>query len=78
MITNPSSEGPPPASNEPKNAVEEAIDMTLLIRDKLNEGFNLLRDLSVKLKTINRVQKASSREFNSVRSTLRSLQGLKL
>jgi hypothetical protein len=78
MITNPTSEGPPPASNEPKNAVEEAIDMTLLIRDKLNEGFNLLRDLSVKLKTINRDQKASSREFNSVRSTLRSLQGRKL
>jgi hypothetical protein len=40
--------------------------------------FNLLRDLSVKLNTINRDQKASSREFNSVRSTLRSLQGLKL
>ena len=78
MITNPTSEGPSPASNDPKNAVEEAIDMTLLIRDKLNEGFNLLRDLSVKLKTINRDQKASSREFNSVRSTLRSLQGLKL
>ena len=78
MITNPTSEGPSPASNEPKNAVEEANDMTLLIRDKLNEGFNLLRDLSVKLKTINRDQKASSREFNSVRSTLRSLQGLKL
>ncbi len=26
--------------------------MTLLIRDKLIDGFNLLRDLSVKLKTI--------------------------
>ncbi len=78
MITNPTSEGPSPATNEPKNAVEEAIDMTLLIRDKLNEGFNLLRDLSVKLKTINRDQKSSSREFNSLRSTLRSLQGLKL
>ena len=78
MITNPTSEGPSTASNDQKTPVEEAIDMTSLIRDKLNEGFNLLRDLSVKLKTINRDQKASSREFNSVRSTLRSLQGLKL
>ena len=77
MITNPTSEGPAP-SNEQKNAVEEAIDMTLLIRDKLNEGFNLLRDLSVKLKTINRDQKTSAREMQSVRSTLRSLQGLKI
>ena len=67
---------PPP--QESKTATEDAIDMTLLIRDKLNEGFNLLRDLSMKLKVINRDQKASAREFNSVRSTLRSLQGLKL
>ena len=77
MITNPTSEGPTP-SNEQKNAVEEAIDMTLLIRDKLNDGFNLLRDLSVKLKTINRDQKASAREMQSVRSTFRSIQGLKI
>ena len=78
MITNPTSEGPSPASNEPKNAMEEAIDMTLLIRDKLNEGFSLLRDLSLKLKVINRDQKASAREMQSVRSTLRSIQGLKI
>ena len=76
MITTPNSEGPPP--NEGKNATEEAIDMTLAIRDKLNEGFNLLRELSSKLKVINRDQKTSAREFNSVRSTLRSIQGLKL
>jgi hypothetical protein len=53
--------------------VEEAIDMTLLIRDKLNEGFNLLRDLSLKLKSINREQKTNAREFGSLRSTLRSI-----
>ena len=69
-------EAPPPS--ETKNAVEEAIDMTLLIRDKLNEGFNLLRDLSLKLKAINRDQKTNAREFGSLRSTLRTLQGLKI
>jgi DNA polymerase III sliding clamp (beta) subunit (PCNA family) len=78
MIANPTSEGPPPTSNDQKTPAEEAIDMTLLIRDKLNEGFSLLRDLSVKLKTINRDQKASAREMQSVRSTLRSIQGLKI
>ncbi|MBB5031564.1 DNA polymerase III subunit beta [Prosthecobacter vanneervenii] len=76
MITHPTSEGP--ASGEPKSATEEVIDLTLLLRDKLNEGFNLLRELSLKLKAINRDQKTSARELNSVRSTLRSLQGLKL
>lgn len=76
MITNPTSEGPTP--NESKSATEEALDLTLQIRDKLNEGFNMLRDLSLKLKAVHREQKINSREFNSVRSTLRSLQGLKL
>lgn len=76
MITHPTSEGP--VSGEPKSATEEVIDLSLLLRDKLNEGFNLLRELSLKLKAINREQKTSARELNSVRSTLRSLQGLKL
>ena len=78
MIANPTSEGPSPASNDQKTPAEEAIDMTLLIRDKLNEGFNLLRDLSLKLKAINRDQKTSAREMQAVRSTLRSIQGLKI
>ena len=69
---------PPPPENSPKSAVEEAIDLTLQIRDKFNDGFHQLRDLSMKLKLINREQKTNTREFNSVRSTLRSLQGLKL
>jgi len=76
MISAPTSE--PPPSNESKSAVEEAIDMTLVLRDKLNDGFNLLRDLSSKLKLINREQKTNAREFSMVRSTLRSLQGLKI
>ena len=76
MTTNPTSEGT--AASEPKSPTEEAIDITLLIRDKLNEGFSLLRDLSLKLKVINRDQKASAREMQSVRSTLRSIQGLKI
>jgi DNA polymerase III sliding clamp (beta) subunit (PCNA family) len=77
MINTPSADTPP-SSDSQKTPTEEAIDMTLLIRDKLNEGFNLLRDLSTKLKVINRDQKTSAREFNSVRASLRSIQGLKL
>ncbi len=76
MIANPTSEGPTP--NDQKTPTEEAVDMTLLIRDKLNEGFNLLRELSLKLKVINRDQRTSARELNAIRSSLRSLQGLKL
>lgn len=77
MINTPAPETPPPSADQ-KTPTEEAIDMTLLLRDKLNEGFNLLRELSLNLKTINRENKASAREMHSVRSTLRSIQGLKL
>lgn len=75
MISSPTPEAPPP--HGPKTAVEEAIDMTLQIRDKLNEGFNLLRDLSIKLKGINRDHKNSAKDLQSVRSTLRQLQVMK-
>lgn len=64
------------AGNPP--TMEEAIDMITQIRDKLIEPLNQLRDLSLKLKSINREQKSNSKEFNTVRSTLRSLQGLKI
>jgi hypothetical protein len=76
MITNPTPEEPTP--NGTPSPLEEALDLTLQIRDKFTDGFNLLRDLSTKLKAVHRDHKNSSREFNSVRSTLRSLQGLKL
>lgn len=76
MINNPTSEGPAP--NGPKTTLEECIDMSLAIRDKFNDGFNMLRDLGLKLKLANREQKMSAREMQSVRSTLRSLQGLKI
>jgi DNA polymerase III sliding clamp (beta) subunit (PCNA family) len=76
MITNPTTEEPP--ANGTPSPLEEALDLTLQIRDKFTDGFNLLRDLSTKLKAVHRDHKTSSREFNSVRSTLRSLQGLKL
>jgi hypothetical protein len=75
MISSPTSESPLP--HGPKTPVEEAIDMTLQIRDKLNEGFNLLRDLSIKLKGINRDHKNSAKDLQSVRSTLRQLQVMK-
>ena len=76
MITNPTSSGP--TINQTQTSIEEAVDLSIQIRETLNDGFNQLRDLSLKLKQINREQKASAREFNSVRSTLRSIQGLKL
>ena len=70
---------PNPATTEgPTTTIEQAIETTHQLRDKFQDGLNQLRDLSMKLKFIHREQRTSSREFNSVRSTLRSIQGLKL
>jgi nitrate/nitrite-specific signal transduction histidine kinase len=68
----------PPETVSPKTMTEEAIDLVLKLRDTLNDGFNQLRELSLKLKDINRSTKASSRDFSSLRSALKSLQGVKL
>ena len=67
-----------PAPNGQKTTIEEAIDLTIKIRDTFQNGLNQLRDLNGKLKSINRDQRTSSKEFTSLRSTLRSIQGLKL
>ena len=69
---------PPPASNGAKTTIEEAIDVTNQLREMFQNGFNLARDLNGKLKTINRDQRTSIREHNALRSSLRSLQTLKL
>lgn len=68
---------PEPSADNPPT-MEEVIEMVAQIREKLFEPLNQLRDLSLKLKLINREQKSNSKEFNTVRSTLRSLQGLKI
>jgi DNA polymerase III sliding clamp (beta) subunit (PCNA family) len=74
----PTSEPPPPPSNGSKSAIEEAIDLTNALRDRFQDGVTQMKDLSLKLKLINREQRTSHREFDNVRSTLRSLQSLKL
>ncbi len=76
MMTHPTNEGP--TSTGTNSPIEEALDLTLQLRDTLNTGGNQLRELALKLKHIQREQKTNSREFGALRSTLRSLQGLKL
>jgi DNA polymerase III sliding clamp (beta) subunit (PCNA family) len=72
------SEAPPPPTIGNKSAIEEAIDLTNALRDRFLDGVTQMKDLSLKLKLINREHRTSHREFDTVRSTLRSLQSLKL
>ncbi len=67
-----------PAPNGSKSPIEQAIERSIELRDRFRDGATQLHDLSLKLKAIQREQKLNAREFHSVRSTLRSLQGFKL
>lgn len=69
---------PPPIENNPPPAIEAALELANTLRDSFQQGLNQIRDLSMKLRLIQREQRTNSREFNSVRSTLRSLQAVKL
>ncbi len=78
MISTEPPVSPPSASNGAKSPIEEAIDATNQVREVLLVSANQLRDLGNKLRGINRDQRDKTKEFNSLRSTLRNLQGLKL
>ena len=58
--------------------MEDALDLLYALRESFIEGVAGLKDLSAKLKLIQREQKANEREIQSARSTLRSLQKVKL
>ena len=58
--------------------IDEALALCSTLRDRFQEGLNQIRDLGSKLKLVQREQKSTAKEMSSVRSTLRTLQGLKL
>lgn len=58
--------------------INTVIESVHQVRDSFIAGVNKLKDLGIQLKHLQREQKNSNRELNSVRSTLRSLQGMKV
>lgn len=79
MVTNNTSPeestSPTPQINTSK--IEDALDLIDSLKESLQDGLTGLKDLSSKLKLIQREQKTTEREFQSIRSTLRSLQSVK-
>ena len=70
------SASPTPQSNASR--IEDALELIDSLKDSLQYGLTGLKDLSSKLKQIQREQKVTEREFQSIRSTLRSLQSVKI
>jgi DNA polymerase III sliding clamp (beta) subunit (PCNA family) len=76
MLNRPNPDAPEAGPSAP--VMDEALNLCNLLRDRFQDGLNQIRDLANKLKLLQREQKTSAREMSSVRSTLRTLQGLKL
>ena len=67
---------PTPISNGKK--IDEALELIDTLKISLQDGLTGLKDLSGKLRTMQKEQKTTDREFQTIRSTLRSLQSVKL
>ncbi len=66
----------PPSQKGAK--LDEALELIDSLKDFLQDGLTGLKDLGSKLKLLQREQRTTEREFQSVRTTLRSLQNVKL
>ena len=58
--------------------IEDALQTVDALKDSFQNGITTLKDLSTKLKQIQRDQKTSAKDLQQFRSTLRSLQSVKL
>jgi DNA polymerase III sliding clamp (beta) subunit (PCNA family) len=71
----PPTENPSPQSSAP--TLEEALDLVEALRDACSKTLSQIKDLTGKLRLIQRGQRSSEREMQSVRHTLRTLQGVR-
>lgn len=62
----------------PTNDIDVVLDVIEDLRESLTTNLADLKSVTARLKQIKREQKAGEREMQSVRQTLRSLQGVKL
>ena len=69
---------PQPDNDQPPATIDEVLASLNKIGESLRDNLNGLRDVSLKLKAVGREHRNSAKEMNSVRSTLRTLQGLRL
>ena len=68
----------PPSKDKPKSALESALVQIESLKTAFRESINGLTKLGDALRQVIREQKASEKEVQTVRQTLRSLQGVRL
>jgi hypothetical protein len=73
-MINDTAETPPPATTASK--LDEALDVVETLKTTFQDALAGLKD--AKLKAVQKEQKTAKREVQTVRSTLRSLQSMKL
>lgn len=78
MLHNSTPEGSASSDATPPPTLDDAIAMVEGLKDTLQTSLTGLKELSLKLKSVQRDQRTSARELQSFRSTLRTLQNVKL
>ena len=66
----------PPATTATK--FDEPLEVVETLKSSCQDALAGLKDLGAKLKAVQKEQKTAEREVETVRSTLRSLQSMKL
>lgn len=68
-----------PTNPEPPTPkLDDVLESLVQLRESLTLGLQTLRDLATKVKVVQREQRACQREYQNVRHTLRSLQGIRI
>ena len=75
-MINDTAESTPPATTASK--LDEALEVVETLKTSCRDALVGLKDLAAKLKAAQKEQKTAEREVQTVRSTLRSLQSMKL
>ena len=75
--TNASTPNEQPADGE-ADKIDQSLELLEALKDTLQDGIGSLKELSAKLKLIQRERKTNTKEMLNFRNTIRSLQALKI
>ena len=66
------------AANPEADNIDASLELIEALKDSFQDAVGSLKELSAKLKAIQRERKTNTREIQSFRNTIRSLQALKI
>jgi hypothetical protein len=78
MLQNTAPDSSTPSDSNNPVTLEDALQVVESLREVFQNGLTTLKDLALKLKQLQREQKTNAKDLQSFRSTLRTLQSVKI